>query len=558
MKSTFSVLLKHELSDAFSLKKKKGSADLIGALLSLLITLAMAGVVIVLVATILDSYVTIRIDKISDPIGRSLEILNLLYSVVIIALSCMCLERMRASLSNPADREIFLRLPVKRGTIFLAKLLTLMLSNYITALFMVIPVNVIFYMVLKLDPVFWLYTLAVWALLPLVSFLISAVFIVPYIMIVNFLKKRYIPLFVLLSLALVGAFMLYSQLLAVVRGLFETGTIKFLFNAEFVGFLSGLTEWTYPAISFATIVLGIADSTAWLTVIAVAALSLPVTYLIANRLYYVTLYKNTGGSGRVRRPRMKKQKKQFSALMRKELISVFREPKHMFSYFAISAAMPVMVYSCYTLFETLILNALGHRAPFSLALITVLMFNILTNTFCSTNITRDGEAILKMKTLPVKASRIMRSKVAFCSAVAVISLAVSAVLLVLTTSLTITDGLICFAISLVFAISQILVATRLDLNGASVTATNSEIEKQSNKTIAKTVSIGLLLCLLVGMTSMLISLALSGESSVVMFGVTVRAVYSYLIPIAVCLLYLIFSMCFYAHKLENKFEELVR
>ncbi len=556
--NSFSLMLKHELRARFPGKRKNGGIDIVGTVLSVLITLAIAGVVIFLVTTILDSYVTVKIDKVNAPQERSLELLNLLYTVIIAALAVMTLERMRTTLANPADREIFLRLPVKKETIFFAKLLTLMITNHMSAVFMILPVNVIFYIVLRPEPLFWLLTFLVWLLMPLVSFLIAAVLIVPYIKVIDFMKNKYVLLFIILSAALIGAFSIYAEFLAVVQGLFETGTIKFLFNADFVDFLSGLLEKTYPAVSFARIALSEGVGSSWIIVLAVGTASLVFTYFITKRLYYVTLYKNTERRKVQKRPRRKARSTKFSALLGKEFISVFREPKYMFSYFAISAAMPVMVYSCYTLFETLILNALGFRVPFSLALITILMFNILTNTFCSTNITRDGETTLKVKVLPVKAAQVMLAKVIFCCIVSMLSITVSAGLLIYTTSLELADGLICLGVALVFSLSQILVATRLDLNGASVTATHAEMERKSSQTIAKTVTLGLILCVLVGMSSMIISLLVAGESSVDIGGITLRSVYAYIIPIAVSAVYCALAVLFYVRRLEKKFEALVR
>ncbi len=564
--SDFSILFKYEMSAMFQIKKKKGSFDLVGALLSILITLAIAAVAIYLLTTILDSYVTIKIDKVSDPVSRSLELLNVLYSAVIIVLTVMSLEKMRSTLTNSADREIFLRLPVKQETIFLSKLLTLMIANHLSAMFMIIPINVIFFIVLSPGFTFWLMTLAVVVFLPFVAFLIAALLIVPYIKIVDFVKDRYMLMFVVLSAILIGAFYVYSKFLGVVQSLFETGSIKFLFNAEFVSFLGGLTSWTYPAISFANLTLSKDVMISLIISLASALLSLLVTYLITKKLYYITLYKNRDRVGSNKRPVRRLRMPQFMSLINKEFINVFRDPKHMFSYFAISAAMPVMVYSCYTLFGELIVHAIGTQASFSfsLALVTLLLFNILTNTFCATNITRDGESTLKVKVMPLKASKILFSKVVFCSIVSSLSVAVSVMLLCLATDpsmptyLSVADGLICAAITLVFALSQILVATRLDLNGASLTATHIEMEKRSSKTIAKTVSIGLVLCLLVGISSLVVSL-LAGTSEVVMFfGATFSKSLAYIIPIAVAVLYCMFAVFFYAHKIEKKFEALVR
>jgi predicted permease len=173
------------------------------------------------------------------------------------------------------------------------------------------------------------------------------------------------------------------------------------------------------------------------------------------------------------------------ALLNKEFISVFRDPKHLFSYFSIAAAMPVMVYSCYTLFESLMINAIGMKITFSLALLVLLIFSILTNTFCATNVSRDGELALKVKMYPVKASKLLLAKVLFCSIVSSLSVVGSSALLFAAKEVEIggKDLLIITIAGVLFSLSQIFFATRLDLDHAKVMASAQEIESESNRTI---------------------------------------------------------------------------
>ena len=142
--------------------------------------------------------------------------------------------------------------------------------------------------------------------------------------------------------------------------------------------------------------------------------------------------------------------------MYKEFICVFRDKKHLFSYFSIATAMPVMVYCCYTLFESLISNAIGLNVDFSLALLVLLIFSILTNTFCATNITRDGLVALKAKMFPVKASTQLLAKVLFCAIVSCAAVVASVIALIVA-GLTVTDGLLCAGVAIIFSMAQLFI-----------------------------------------------------------------------------------------------------
>ena len=568
----FLILFKHEFRMQFP-EKKKERIDVIGTALSFLITMLILGVFVYLLSTIAQNYVTIKLfdERLgiitSNPTARTVELLNVIYTVIIVALSAMMLEKMRSTLARQQDKVLFLRMPLKQQTIFLSKLATLLISNYITAFILIVPINAIFYFSLKPDMIFWFYTAIIWLLLPMVSFLIASVLLVSYIKIVEFVSNKYLIMFFLFTGALVGAFLIYAEVLEIVQNLLETGSIKFLFNSEFISTLQFLIDVTYPANCFAYIAVGKFLDIALGITISLAVIAVFVVYFVSKRLYYITLYKNESQKKVRNKFRALFRTSKFVALIRKEFISVFREPQNLFSYFAIATAMPVMVYSCYTLFESLIKNALGFNVSFALALIVILIFSILTNTFCATNVSRDGELALKVKMYPVRASKLLFAKVFFCSIVSSLSVIGSSALLYFAKIYFNAEGqirvepkdlAIITAVGVVFSLSHIFVATRLDLNHAKVMASPQEIEEESNKTIAKTVFIGLILALVAGASSLLVTVFANTGFIEQYLGVSLSQEYAYYLPVAIVGAYFLFSLVYYFFLIERKYRRLVR
>ena len=166
----FWILFKHEFKMQFPFKPQKGRIDLIGSFLSLLTTVLVAVVFVMLVSTVVDNYIVVEINKVAAPLERGKELLNLFYTVIILAMSFTCMEKMRKTLTEKKDKELFLRLPVKPQTLFMSKLCTLMIWNYIFALLLIVPVNLIFYLVLKSGFTFWVFTFLAWLLLPMTAF----------------------------------------------------------------------------------------------------------------------------------------------------------------------------------------------------------------------------------------------------------------------------------------------------------------------------------------------------------------------------------------------------
>ena len=552
----FLLLFKHECRSLFPFSKKK-KLDIIGGLLSAIVTLVVIGAFALMIYAVAESYVTIKVDKISDPTARAHEFLTALYTVIILALGFMCLEKLRTNLVRKADKSIFLRLPLKQSAIFLGKFAALLLWNYITAFFLIIPINAIFFIVLKPGIEFWFNTALVYLLLPLASFLIATVLIVPYVYIINFLSTRYLIAFITVSSLVVGAFLIYSKFLSALQGLIETSSIKFLFNNTFVEVLQLVAKISYPATSLASIALGNDMLTSIIISGTTALISLGVVFVSTNALYTLTLYRNAPHVKKGRKKRIK-CRSVLGGLMHKEFISVFREPKHMFSYFSIALSMPFMVYCCYTLFDTLIENALGLKFELSLGLMVILVFTILTNTFCATNITRDGLTALKSKMFPISASRLLFAKVAFCCIISSLSVIASSAVLYFTSPLGLTNTLIITVIGLVFSLSQILVATRMDLNHALLTASPSEIAKVSNRTIAKTITLGLIFALAIGVLSIFISVFTGIDLPSFMPDIEIKESYNYLVPLAIAVVYFLISLIYYSAKIEKSFRKLVR
>lgn len=551
--SGFFTLCKYEFKKHTPIRRKK-KAEVLGSVFSLAFTLLLMAALIVLLADISNNYVALKIDKIKDPMARAQELVNLYYTAIIVAMSLLCVDKMRQVLTEQKDRALLLRFPVKPQTIFLSKLLLLLVWNYAVGFCLVVPVNVIVYAALQPTATYWLTSALVCLLLPIIPFLIATILIVPYIKLVWFIKNKYALLFLSYSGLLIGAFWVYSGFLSIVQSLLETGSIKFLFNANFIRFLQSLSAYTYPANSFACILLNVNFLPSLFIVLAFALVAVFVVYFVTKKLFFITLYKND----EMRKTGKKKEKyRKLSptlSLLKKEFICVCRQPRHLFSYFSIATAMPVMAYCCYTLFESLIENALGVSVHFSLAIMIVLVFSVLTNTFCSTNITREGVAALKMKIFPVSPTKILLSKVLFCGLVSSLSVVLSVALLVAATSLTITDGIVCCGLGVLFSLAQIFVATRMDLNHAKISSTQAEAKRENGKTVAKVVMVGLLLSLAMGIFSTVVSI-FSGNAS--MGGATVHELFTYMIPAAGCVAYFLASLFYYRYKIKKSFENMV-
>ena len=390
---------------------------------------------------------------------------------------------------------------------------------------------------------------------PIVIQLFTSILIVPYIKILDFIKNKYVLMFIVLSVILVGFVLLYMSFLSVVQSYLETGYLKFIFNEEFIHTLKGLLTFAYPINCFSNIMFGNNLLVSFLVILVSVVLACLAVYTVTKRLYYLTLYKSEDRNNTFNKTGKIKKHSIMGGLIKKEFISVAREPKHIFSYLVVATIMPILVYCCYTLFESLIMNMIGLKITYALALFITVVFTVLTNTFCATNITREGVTLLKQKTFPVKASEILNAKLIFCSIVSLLSVLVTGVVLIIFTSLSFWQGVFCIVLGSIFTIAQILLATRVDLNNANMSYSMQQLQKKSSSTVAKVVIIGLVVAIVTGVSALLINVV---AKSNLIAGVSLHISFAYLIPLFISLVYCGIVVCFYLHKLQKSFEKIAK
>lgn len=550
----FWTLFKYEFKLQTPFFRKKQKSDILGGAFILLIVAFLVYFAVVFVSKILQNYLLVQIDKTYAPIQRAKEMLTLLYLLVLAVMTIVVLERTRKVFADDKNKQVFLRLPLSKRNVFLSKFAVLLIHTYVVGLVFILTINIILNSIIPLGAQFWLSTVAVCVFMPIICLVLVSILIVPYIMIIELLLNKYSVLFVLFTIVLAVAFVLYSQLLTIVQTLLTTGSIRFLFNEKFVAGLNGLYNYAYPVNGLIKVLFEKDTIVSWLILLLVAIVSIAIVFVVSKNLYKLTLYRQPKTSIKIRKTNDYKQRNNLLSLIRKEFICVYREPKHIFSYFSVAMSMPIMVYCSFTLFETLIFNTMGIHINFALALSIVLLFSVLTNTFCSTNISRDKYGILKMKTLPLSVAKIFLAKVLFCAIVSSLAVIVSCLVLVFATDLQIWDGIICLFIGLAFTFAQIFIATKIDLIHAKLSMSDMEADGHSSKTLSKVVLIGGLLTLIASATSVFFALFASGFK--VLNNPELIKVCIYLVPAFIVIVYLVCGFLYFYVNISKSFEKL--
>ena len=325
-------------------------------------------------------------------------------------------------------------------------------------------------------------------------------------------KKLVSKFWVLLVIyvAFIGVgFLGYGYFLRILSGLVRTGEIKYVFDLQTIKSISSITSKMYPGRFYTNILLKEDLLFSVLFIVGISLAAIAVSYYIVGNVYRVIIQKQLEGEVKIYHNNAKlKQRNSSVSLLYKEFLTVLRTPTYAFQYFAMAITLPFMVYICTSTLKTMIETLTIIDCTYALAIFVVSMFSILTNTFCTTNISRDGKMFALLKTLPISIHKIVGVKVLFCSIVSFASVFASSLTLLITGLLEFEYFLLTFAVGFAFSLVQIAYATRKDMKNPSLPRNDREEITEGNSNLSTLVLAGMVTTIVAGGGSLLMSIVL--------------------------------------------------
>ncbi len=479
---------------------RAGQFDFVGFLLRLVLVAAIVALFVLFFGRFVDVYMAVKTNGETDIPRRATELLTILYAAITVGMVIGGIGQLGRELFNSDDMRIFSALPLNEKTLFVAKLFNIYRGQLLIALVTVLTVNATFAWKVAVTPAFWALTVGICFLLPLITIAIAAVLVMPFQLIKRFLRERFFLTFLLVTALLGVAFWVYSLLLSGVKQLLLGDSLRYFFNEQVMTAIGKACDFLYPARWFANIMAGTDPVWSWVGLVAVGAVGLLISMLVIKSILRRAMQaRNQSSTGSLLRSGYLKPKHgKFSALLKKEFLLIFRTPSYMFSYFSVAFIMPLMVYFCMDIGASLVENLVGLDSNLELALFLTILFGALTNVFCATNISRDGEMFYTVKALPLNFKAVFFSKVVLCLIVTAITQVASAILLAGAGIVTAYDALFIAAVGIIFSFVNIAVATRYDFNHARFSTEDDGEIKESSGTVSIVIVLGMVVSFAVG------------------------------------------------------------
>ncbi len=535
----YALLMQKQFRDLLPARNKR-RFKLSAFLPSLLMLVLCAGIIaafVLIFSRFTETYIAIKIGRVPDIPARQYELMTIAYFVLIVIFTVSGTNRLCYSLFENSDVNVLISMPFSALEIFLSKLTGIYLRQLVLSFAFVLPVNLTFFVTTGLINAYNVgMTLLVAVLMPILPLGIASVLVLPYYLLKRAVSSHYLLSFLMMTLVMAAFCVAYAQVFKFANNLLGgQGKLASLFNENVMNVIGGFAKYAYPANLIANIMLKQKLGLSLGVLAAIIVASGVIGFFVVHAIFIKAT--QSGFAPHIPHVRkntikMKKTPRMLS-LINKEFLIVLRTPGYAYMYFTTAIIMPIMVYFSADLGTKMIERMTGLPVAFELCTFLVLLYSTLTNTFCSTGISRDGYMIMMQKTLPYSPAQILTSKMIFGAFVSELSIIVSVIVLAAENIESPADAVITLLSATFLSFAQLALATKLDLNHPHFSKTDDGEIKEANSTVSTIIVIGLLVCIVIGALLMLgpILSIRGNQEAVTKINKTLSYVFALVIPL---------------------------
>ncbi|MDY5439586.1 MAG: hypothetical protein SPG06_02285 [Eubacteriales bacterium] len=539
------VLLKKQGTEFWN-KVKSQKNDVLGIILKILIFTGFVGVFVSVFYRFSDVYLNVKIYGVKDYGQRAYEMLTILYGVIFVIMIVSGVFQIDKSLFKGDENLLYSAMPIPDISLYFSRIISVYIKQLVVCVAFVFTVNVTYGIKLNQPIGYYFASLLVTFILPFLSISVASFIVLPLKKILLFFRERFTLSFVALNI-LVAIFVVgYCFLLRGVEQVLVGEDIRYFFDERRMTSIINFVTHAYPVCWLAGMTLG-KD----FLINLVASLGLTVgcilISMVATRLLFNSAMQKRTDSVNFNRKHigLKNQKSPAFALLKKELLIIFRTPDYAFSYLSVALVMPLIIFFSVSLTSDMVTSLVGVNTSLELSLILTVLFVSLTNTFCATGINRDREMFYSIKAMPISGRKVMFVKVVSAMLIALLSNVANSIVLGATGYLDVGGAFLVLFVGVAIAFAQICFATRSNLNFPDFSENSGD---KATNLVSKIITFGLISTIVVGALLLYfkISQSLQGiESSTI----------TYVILVVVSVALAVLGYVYMIRKLRRKYYE---
>lgn len=490
--------------------------DVFGALSTIILLALLYGTFIYVFYHFARFYMSATFEVQGAERARAFELTTFVYAAMLLINIFVGVKQIYSALVSSNDCDVLIYQPISQQHLFLYKLIKIYIGQIVSTLLVLLPSAIVIDVLSASVGGFCYYLTVVFHLLlcPLLGCAIAALFTVPFNGIMRFVQRKFVLHLILYVIVLALGFWLYGMFLSVLTDLIQTGELLYVLDSSTVNAVAAVAAKFYPVKFFSNMLFGQNVAVSLLSVLGICAVAGVVTYFVIRAMYFKVLQQKLEGDIKIFRKKKSVAKihSPLAALVKKEFLIILRTPTYAFAYFATTFTLPFMVYVCANLMRSMVAtlpNVALINCDFEIAIFVIAMFSVLTNTFCTSNISRDGKMFSMLKTMPVDGYLVVKAKLLFCSVVSVASVLVSCIVLLCVSYLNWWQALVIFAVASLLDIAEIAFATKRDLAKPHLPQNDRDEVTEDNNNVSAVTLLGLVCAVFLGGGALAMSLILS-------------------------------------------------
>lgn len=450
------------------------------------------------------------------------------------------------SLFRGDENLLYSAMPIPDISLYFSRLISVYIKQLVVSMAFVFTVNVTFAVKLQQDVWYYFASLLVTLFLPFLSISVASFIVLPLRKVLSFFRERFtlsfITINVLVAILVVG----YCFLLRGVEQVLIGEDIRYFFDEQRMNAIINFTNHAYPVCWLAGMTLGKDFLINFFASVGLTIGCILVSIFVTRLLFNSAMQKRTDSVNFNRKHiGLKKQKSPAFALLKKELLIIFRTPDYAFSYLSVAIIMPLIIFFSVSLTSDMVTSLVGVNTSLELALIITVLFVSLTNTFCATGINRDRGMFYSIKAMPVSGRKVTFIKVLSAMIIALLSNVANSIVLGATGYLDVGGAFLVLFVGVAIAFAQICFATRSNLNFPDFSENSGD---KATNLVSKIITFGLISTIVVGALLLYfkISQSLQGiESSTI----------TYVILVVVSVALAVLGYVYMIRKLRRKYYE---
>ena len=505
----FGLLLKKELKGFKGYKK-----NTFGTIVSFIAVLAIMAAFV---------YLFVELNSRFIPLGIFNEILSLFIFAILIISVIFSLNKAAVIMYSVKDANILRPLPLNPYTVVLSKITALFIYELIAVAAFALPIFISFGIIGGLGVGFYIKAVVCVIIIALATTAITALIAPLFNIAKNFLLSHG-PLFFVISLVFVGLlFFGYKYVLDFIIGLIRDRRLQFVFNSSVVEKIRSIAKWLLFSSSLGMFMSGV---NIWRVIIC---FFVTCGLIVGSFFLCAKLYHNVGKSYSVAsKEGHNKQRSIVGALIFKEINELVRTPGYMFSYLSIALSLPALTYLTMGVLGEVVSQLLTASFIPPFALMIVVLYSTVSNTFAGDAVSREGNKLSIVKTIPVAFKAQIGVKLLLSLAIACFALAITFVLMVASGTVSVLDGLMIFVVALLTTSASIISMINSDIAGID-----------SEKNAAISVVKAFLFSIVIGLLAAALCAAFGGLTI-------------YILPLFLSVLYCAMALIKYFRNLERR------